>query len=634
MGKGNRNSQQKLEQQLANEEKLLAKENAKKSKKKKDRLVATACIVVALLIVVILVLNVLNDAGVFIRSQKAMYVEGNDSVTVNGAMMTFFINDAYETAVNSFYENYYYYILLGYMNVDFSTSLAAQTISSTAAGYLGDSSWTGKTWYSYFMDQAMTNAQTNAEMYVVYANAGKNIAECALDQEQIDEIKKNVKKIKNSLKESGMSLADQYGKGVTEADIRACYELMYLASNYAEYLQDVKDAEYKDKTDVLNSYVDKNKGDFYSAEYLSYTINVSEKTEGTPEEFDKAVEAAKAAAAEIAKATDPEQFAKYVLAYKESLKETSTTGATETESTEDTAETGDSTKKELETEEETELQDVIDDLTETKYYETENDVDKWMFETAETNEVFIYEETATETVTVTEAATENNTEETTEAATEAAAEDETDSETETGTEEETTASGTKTYEKFSITVYMLTKKPSLDHSITHNITYLITDNKTYADKFLAEFLASDKTGETFETLGEKYYNDLHGIDEDGEHNHEDDETEPVFSYSRDERAKEKYFADDYDAINRWVDSADRKAGDHTDTLIEIKVESGSGDDATTTTYYAVVLFEGEDLEAWHADALSGVINEDVESWYETEKKVVIHNSALINSLVS
>ncbi len=626
MGKGNRNSQQRIEEQLANEEKLLAKENAKKSKKKKDKLVATACVVVALLIVAVLVLNVLSTAGVFIRSQKAMYVEGNDAVTVNGAMMTFFINDAYEQAINSFYENYYYYILLGYMDVDLSSSLAAQVISSTSASYLGDSKLVGKTWYDYFMDNAMDTAIQNAEMYVVYANAAKNIAECALDEDQVNEIKTNVKKIKKSLKESGMNLSDQYGKGVTESDIRECYELMYLASNYAEYLQDKKDAEFKDQTDVLNKFVDENKGDFITAEYLSYTINVSEKTEGSESAYDIAVEKAVKAAEDIKKATNPEEFAKAVLAYKESLKTSSSTTAT-------TAATKEASTEENTEEETTNIQDVIDDLTETKYYETENDVDKWMFETAETNDVYL--ETVNETVTETEKVTEKTTEKTTETATETKAETETGSEEETTSKPAETKPAVKTYKKFSVTVYMLTKAPDRDYAETHNLAYLITDNKAAAEKFMTAFLASNKSADKFEELAEKYYNELHGIDEDGEHNHDENEAEPVFSYSRDERVKEKYFADDYDAINQWLDSADRKAGEYTEKLIEIKIdETDSSGKKTTKTYYAAVLFEGHDLKAWHADALSGVIAENVEEWYEEESKKVTHNTDLIYSLVS
>ena len=152
---------------------------------------------------------------------------------------------------------------------------------------------------------------------------------------------------------------------------------------------------------------------------------------------------------------------------------------------------------------------------------------------------------------------------------------------------------------------------------------------------MAEFLAlTEKTGEKFEEIAEKYYNELHGIDEDGEHNHGEDGAEPIFSYSRVERVKEKYFADDYNAINDWIDNADRKAGDYTDKLIEIKVESGSGDNKTETTYYVAVLFEAHDLEAWHADALAGVVAEDIDKWYKEAKKSVIHDDDFIYSLVS
>ncbi len=613
MGKGNRNSQQRNEARLTQNEKLLAKENAKKNKAKKDKLVSTACIAIALIVVAVLALNVLSEVGVFLRAQTAISVKDNKDVTVNGAMMTYFFNDT----VTTWYNQYYVYVMYGLMSVDLSSSLKDQKITSTEASYLGDSSLAGTTWYQYFEDTTVANVET----YVTYANAAKNVPECALDADDKAAINDSVKEIKDTLKASGMSIADQYGKGVTEGDIRDCLELVQLAANFSEYLlEQTKDKFEKDDSAVLQ-FPEDNKSDFYSAKYMSYTISVSEKTEGSQEKYDQAVANAKAAAEKLAAATTPADLAALIMLYKKSPSEFVNGEESDEESTEAAdAQAEESAEGESEeTEEETDIEDVIDDYTETKYYETDDELGKWMFESAEENDVKVLEETETEVVTVkeTEAETDDS-------------ENETDSETETG---ETDSNGTVTYEKFSITVYMLLEKPSMDESLTHNMAYLISDNKEAAEAFLKAFLeSSDKSRDKFEEFAKAEYDKLHKVDEHGDHNHEEDEEEPVFSYYQVDQAKEKYFADDYNAINDWLDSADRKNGDYTSELIVIEIKDSNG--AVTDTYYAALVFEEHDDAAWYVDAFNGTVNEAMEDWYDAEiaKKLITYNWNVISGI--
>ncbi len=588
MGKGNRNSRQRLDAQLANEEKLLAKENAKKNKAKKDKLVSAACIVVAVLVVAVLVLNVLGEVGVFLRAQKAVTVSDNKDVTVNGAMMTYFFNDT----ITSWYNEYYAYVLYGLMGVDLNSSLKDQKITSTEAGYLGDSTLANTTWYQYFLDTTIESIET----YVTYANAAKNVPECALDGEDKTAINDAVKQIKDVLKTSGMSIADQYGRGVTEGDIRDCLTLVQLASNYSEYLlETTKDKHEKDDSAVV-AFPENNKKDFYSAKYLFYSFNVSEKSQETQEKYDQAVADAKAASEKLAAAKTPAEFVSLINLYKESPSEF-VNGEAEVE-----IETGAD----------------LSAYTGSMFYDTEDELGKWIFESAEENDVKVIEQTETEEVELDK---------------ETEAETGTETETETG-EADTEKEDIKiTYEKYKVTVYMLLEKPSKDETLTHNMAYLISDNKEAAEEFLKAFLASDdKSADKFVELGDAQYNKLHNVDEHGDHQHEEGETEPTFSYYKVEQAKEKYFADDYNAINTWLDSADRKDGDYTNELITIEIKDSTGN--VTDTYYAALVFETHDDAAWYVDAFNGTVSEEIDTWYQNElaKKLITYNWDVIGEL--
>jgi hypothetical protein len=568
MGKGNRNSQEKLQNQAAVQEKQLAKKNSDNKKKKSDKAIAAACIIFALVIAAVLVLNVLGEAGVFLRGTSAM--EQGD-VVVDSAMMTFFINEY----ITNWYNNYSAYIMYGLINVDLSRDLNDQKMTSTEASYMGDSTLVGTSWYDYFVNSAMDEVK----MYVTYA-AAANAAGVTLNAEDTEEIDETVDMLKDSLRAYGMSFADQYGKGVAEKDVRNCYELIYLATNYSEYKQEeLKNALDTDAgEDKILTYIDENKSSFYSADYLSYTIDVNSKGL-TDEAYDDLIAIAKAEAEKIAEAKTPADFVALVEAYENkdaSEEETNTDAETGTDDV---------------TEEET--KDPIEEYKGTLNYETSDELGKWLFEeTAEENAVKVIEETGTATETT--AKEEKETEES----------DDSD----------------KTYQTFKITVYMVLKEADLNRANTHNMAYLIADNKEAAEKLLKEFAAlQTKSGEKFQELAEAHYEVLHSG-----HDHSDENaTEPVFSYSNVEQAPELYFAESYGALNEWLDAEERKAGDYTDKLIEITVDK--------TTYYCALYFDGQDDPTWHVNAFNSVLSEDIDAWYqgELDKKLITVNTAAI-----
>ena len=658
MGKGNRNSQKRLEKELANKEKILAKERAQKNKKRRETSVAAACIIIALLVVVVLAISILNESGAFLRMTN---VVSQGDTEVNAAMMTYFVNDY----IINWYNNYGIYVQFGLLSVDLTSDLKTQKLTSSDASTLGDASLAGKTWHDYFVDTALDNV----EKYVTYAEAAK-AAGLSLDDEDKAEIDEIVTAMKDALKANGMTFSDQYGKGIKEKDVRACYELLYLASMYEEHMiqkyNTLLKEEYKadnNKNSIVN-FRENNKGSFYSADYLSYSITIAQKTYKNDEMgYDKAVENAKKCAEVIKAAKTPAEFVELVELYKksptkfmiangimESIPETEVnteTGSTtetgtgtETE-TGTTTETGTGTGSETESKTETETENPMSKYEGTIYWETKSELGNWIFgeSGANVNNTLIVTEKGSETVTekATTAATTTATEKASETETESGSEsasannaksgtatetestDATATETESNTETETNKKddGKKTYETFKITVYMLLTKPAFDVTPTHDIAYLVSDNKDAAQKFLDEFLkSSDKSRESFVNMAEKHYDKL--MEGHDHSNHKEGETDPVFSYSSITGAKQDYFADDYEAFNKWFSDESRKNGDCTAELIEVTVTSS--DNKTTTTYYAVIFYSSQNARAWYIDALDGARGQKIEEWYKAELK--------------
>lgn len=619
MGKGNRNDRQRVENQSANEERFLQKKKAQQSKTRSDKAIAAACIVIALIVVAILVINVFNETGVFMRIQPTM--ELND-VVVDKAMMTYFVNDY----INNWYNEYisyvnenYYSFLLGYMqmiSLDLSKDLSTQKITDTDVNsYLRDSSYVGRTWYDYFHDQIISTV----EMYVIYANAAHK-AGITLSDEDKKEIDEAVDSLKDSFKKSGLSMSDVYGKGVSESDIRKCYELIYLASAFGEKNKiDIEASLRGDGYPKVEEFRDEHKEDYYFAKVLSYSISLSEKKFKTEEEYDSAVEAAKAAIETIAKAKNPEQFLQFVEEYLKNPVETGSkteTTETGTKKEEDTkAETKPGVSSETESEEETETADPLDKYTSTIYYETNDELGKWLFEGEDyawDNAVKVLEEKGSETETETKkpSTTESETKKPSKAA-----DTESDSETETGSSSSSSSSA-KVYKTFKVTVYMVRNHKALDMTFAQSFGYMVTTDKAAAESFLKTFNAlkdEEKTRDKFYDIADAYYEKHYA-----NHVHTDDEKheDPVYSYDKVDNAKEKYFNNTYSKVNKWLDDDARVEGEYTNEYIE--VTTGSGD--SKVTYYFVVYFEKHGTACWYYDVFADLTQKLIDDWYDAELK--------------
>ncbi|MBQ8409314.1 MAG: hypothetical protein IJY39_10685 [Clostridia bacterium] len=585
MGKGKRNSLQREQDRVNNSDKHLERQQYENKKSKTDKGVAIACIVFAVLIAASLVFTVLGESGVFIRATDAV---SGETVEVNAAMMSFFINDS----IMNFYNNNYSY--LGYYSLDLSRDLRTQTYGT---GY--ETMFLGEfdgSWYDYFLSTVMDEV----EMYVTYAEAAK-AAGLTLTEEDEKEIDEVLDSIKETLKASNASYSDWYGKGVKKSDIRKCYELIYLASNFAEHKQAELEAALDEDDSALHTYVEENKGTFYTAEYLSYEISLSSKSFSNDAAFDAAVAAAKAAADKIAEAKTPAEFVQFVEEF-EGVDEDETTGASEAEGSDESETESLSPEEELESK--------IEELKDSISYETGNELGDWIFvEGAQPDDVKVIEETGTETETVTEESTEP-VEETTEA------ESESDSEAEN-------SAIVFTHDTYTVTVYYMIKASDLDHALTKDFAYLATNDKEALEAVLAQFKAGEMTKEKFVEIAEEKYNSIHG---DEEHEHSDEE---LFEYNSVEKTGDGMFNSNYAVMNEWLDSGKLEANTLSE-IFEVVVEE--------KTYYAVVFFESYNVETWYANAYSYTVSEQFENWYEAEleaKPLKINEKAIgdINTIV-
>ena len=584
MGKGKRNSQKRTEEIVQNSEMYLEKQKNEGKKSRSDKTVAIVCAVFALLIAIVLVFNVIADNGVFLRGKKAAATE---SVEVDAAMMSFFLNQYIIDWYSNDYMTLYYNLYLNgkVLDLDLSKSFREQTISKDVALNIG-SEYEGSTWYDYFLSAVMEQV----DMYVVYANEAVK-AGLTLSADDKAEIAETLDSIVKSIKSEGSSFDIRYGKGVKKSDVRNCYELIWLASNFAEYKQEeIQTLLDKDNSSVLK-HVEDNKGDFYSAEVLSYSIKVSSKDYGNDTIYDLAVETAKNSAAKIAEAKTPAEFSELVDAY-------------EAAKTPDEQETESATGETLSPEEE--LESKIEKLTSTIKYQTGDELYDWLFgETpAEESDVKVIEKVETST----------KKEET---------KVETESESESAEAESESAQATVAVdETFTITVYYVNRANGLDKTLTHDFAYLVVDDKAVAEDFIASFKAGELTGDRFVELAGEKYNAIHSADD---HEHSDSE---MFEYNSFEKQGEGVFNATYAVLNEWIE-ADGIADNSVSDVLEIKVDD-------TTTQYGVLYFAKHNSELWYATAYNTVVSEQFETWYDDTLKAMKDNGSYVvdNAVIS
>ncbi len=555
-------------------------------KTKKDKAVAIACIVFVVLIVAVFAVTAMNETGLFIRMTKNV---SGATIDVDGAMMSFFMNDS----IVNFYNNYAAYMMYGLISLDLTKDLSAQTVSATDAYYTGATS--GVTWYDYFL----STVKSEVTYYVTLAEAAKNVKDkdLSLTKEDYAEIDGIIKDITASLKENGASYSDWYGKGVTKKDVRKCYELIYLATNFAEYMQEKYELELDEDTDnkIVNKYVEDHKEDFYTAEVLKYVISVAGNKYDTEALYDAAVLQAKESASKISGAASIEEFFSLIEEYESELAETETeettegTGETTTEDTTEDVTTEGTTKEETS---EPTLEEKVEDNKVVIEYESGNDLGDWLFGSEDNSAAeegdcsyFVETETKEETTKKTK-----EVEETTEGTT-------------SSNSSSSSSTAKKTYEVTNVTIYYVLSPSSINTDKTHDFGYIVSSDKKSLETFVSRLNEAIKSGkmtkEKFVEIAEALKGELSS-----------DIT--TFEYNSGEKQAEGVFKDTYKAMNEWLEDDARKDGDISD-ILTIKVDS-------KTTNYAVLFFEGHNEATWYVAAYAGVVSEKFDEWYEAELK--------------
>ena len=177
--------------------------------------------------------NMISVTNEIILSQK----DGHYSV--DGAMMSFFFNEK----IMNWYQQYGAYA--SYFNLDFSKSLKIQTHSED------------KTWYDYFYERT----ETELMLYIAYANAAHEKG-FELDDENMEDIDKLVETLEQTIDAYGLSYSDFYGADVDGDVVRRCYEIVCLASEYADRLYEEFETVIESDEKRLLQYVADNKDVF------------------------------------------------------------------------------------------------------------------------------------------------------------------------------------------------------------------------------------------------------------------------------------------------------------------------------------------------------------------------------------
>ena len=155
--------------------------------------------------------DITSEETVFDGSAAAV---SSEHYTITNAMLSYFFYSGYYSEMSqygSMYQQYY--------GLDTSKSLREQEYAE------------GKTWYSYFLDNAKTNASDVLHLLEAAREEGKENRE--INTSDIDAF---ISGIKSQAESDGASLDDYliqyFGKGVTEDVIRSALEMYTRAYTY------------------------------------------------------------------------------------------------------------------------------------------------------------------------------------------------------------------------------------------------------------------------------------------------------------------------------------------------------------------------------------------------------------------
>lgn len=565
MGKGNRSRQDRAFETV---------QNIQEETPKNTKLITTiATIAVSLLLVGCILLSVVVNTGIVLRTQTAAKT---DNFSVSGTVMSYLIYSQAQQMV-ALYQQY---------GIDYTLAqVLDQSFDSMAESTLGQ------------VKQMLVLCE--------YAKAN-GIELSAEDEKAIDDYMASIDEAAAANFYSTNSYIKlMYGNGVNASDIRKSLELNYLSNAAYEAIEAKLEGEITE--DAINKYVEENVALFYMADYLTYTYTAEltpAGAEATVEET-QAYEAEKAAMAALAEK----------LAAVKSADEFKSTAADHIVNTVCSEMFDELYEKEALTEApaaDVLAADKANILSLVLKSLTEADVE---FEKAADNAYNnalseIFDELCDEASTDYEAIVK---EDSLHYDPEAEADTITDLDkwlfdeaTKAGDTKTITSEGDK---KSTYSVYFMETTSHLDESETKDVAHILvqfestkpTDEqkaaaKAEAEQILADYLAGEKTQEAFEKLGEEKTDDSNVVYEGV--------------------AK----GDMVEAFENWIFDEARTAGE---TGI-VETEYG----------YHVMFFIGDGKLAWENTAHSGVLNDLFTDWVETNAETYHYTAkeSVVNSI--
>lgn len=235
---------------------------------KKNKIGASAriAIIVSVIILIAFAFALVANSGFFARIKKGV---GSDNFEFSGSMLTYYTNLVYQ----SWYSQYYYYIMLGALNFNPSLPLDQQAPIKDSYGILGLDSDI-KTYYDYFYN----NTKEAIEEVLLYCEAAKadpeaNFAEI---EAEADEYAANyITMLEQQSKAQGYLsletyLRDAYGANVNKGDVKKVQKLVSIANTYS---RELRQRIYDNMSDERKQeYFEENFEEFFTAEYLTYAV--------------------------------------------------------------------------------------------------------------------------------------------------------------------------------------------------------------------------------------------------------------------------------------------------------------------------------------------------------------------------
>ena len=226
------------------------------------------------------------------------------AVTIDGEKYTAAeVNFYYQNVYSGFYNQYYYYMMLGYISLNTSASLDSQELTDEDAAMLGIEPVEGQTWQDYFIDQTLN--QMAAVQSVLKDAEAEGFVYPDSVQTQYDS---SMASLASSAAASGMT-ANQYlqaylGSGMTE---KIYGEQLLRTLKYTAYANAYEESLTYTDAELEEAYsADRTTYDKASYEYVSISGAAASTTdeEGntvdpTEEESAAALEAAETAANEM-----------------------------------------------------------------------------------------------------------------------------------------------------------------------------------------------------------------------------------------------------------------------------------------------------------------------------------------------